>query len=188
MGHSFVAYSMLFPFPPSVSGARLALLEVWEKTPGFGDSPLLESLWTAIDEAIELKECDLYTYNSDLESDPFGEKGNVWSFNFFFYNKRLKRILYFACRAKSKAAVEVHPPAEIDQPHSKAPSDLLDCPYISGREPGHCLTATALRFPVFDFRLHVSHCLLWPNAHDYDLSAGRVLANRLGVQVQQRRR
>mmetsp|Transcript_16570 Transcript_16570/g.39329 ORF Transcript_16570/g.39329 Transcript_16570/m.39329 type:complete len:140 (+) Transcript_16570:289-708(+) len=106
MGHSFVAYSMLFPFPPSVSGARLALLEVWEKTPGFGDSPLLESLWTAIDEAIELKECDLYTYNSDLESDPFGEKGNVWSFNFFFYNKRLKRILYFACRAKSKAAVE----------------------------------------------------------------------------------
>lgn len=30
--------------------------------------------------------------------------GNVWSFNFFFYNRKLKRILYFACRGKSRAA------------------------------------------------------------------------------------
>ena len=25
-----------------------------------------------------------------MESDPFGEKGSVWSFNYFFYNKKLK--------------------------------------------------------------------------------------------------
>ena len=48
------------------------LWQVWESTPGFGDSPLLESLWTAIDEAVEMKECDVYTYNSDQETDPFG--------------------------------------------------------------------------------------------------------------------
>jgi hypothetical protein len=35
------------------------------------------------------------SYKSDLESDPFGEKGSVWSFNYFFYNQKLKRILYF---------------------------------------------------------------------------------------------
>lgn len=46
--------------------------QVWEKTPGFGDTPLLESLWTAIDEAVEMKDCDVYTYNSDHETDPFG--------------------------------------------------------------------------------------------------------------------
>lgn len=33
-----------------------------------------------------------------------GEVGNVWSFNFFFYNRKLKRILYFACRGKTRAA------------------------------------------------------------------------------------
>ncbi len=33
-----------------------------------------------------------------------GESGSVWSFNFFFYNRKMKRILYFSCRATSKAA------------------------------------------------------------------------------------
>jgi hypothetical protein len=35
-----------------------------------------------------------------------GEEANLWSFNYFFYNKRLKRILYLAARAISKAAAE----------------------------------------------------------------------------------
>uniref|UniRef100_A0A7S1SVR9 Repressor of RNA polymerase III transcription n=1 Tax=Tetraselmis chuii TaxID=63592 RepID=A0A7S1SVR9_9CHLO len=89
-----------------IDGHLLEASRVWEETPGFGDSPLLESLWSAVDEAVELKECDLYTYNSDLETDPFGEKGSVWSFNYFFYNKKLKRILYFSCRGKSKTAAQ----------------------------------------------------------------------------------
>jgi len=89
-----------------IDGHLLEASRVWGETPGFGDSPLLESLWSAVDEAVELKECDLYTYNSDLETDPFGEKGSVWSFNYFFYNKKLKRILYFSCRAKSKTAAQ----------------------------------------------------------------------------------
>lgn len=37
----------------------------------------------------------LSSYKSDHESDPFGEKGSIWSFNYFFYNRKLKRILYF---------------------------------------------------------------------------------------------
>lgn len=32
-----------------------------------------------------------------------GEDGNVWAFNFFFYNKKLKRIAYFSCRGISKS-------------------------------------------------------------------------------------
>jgi hypothetical protein len=39
-----------------------------------------------------------------MRSSPIGEVGNVWSFNFFFYNRKLKRILYFACRGRSRAA------------------------------------------------------------------------------------
>lgn len=39
------------------------------------------------------------SYNPDLDSDPYGEEGSLWSFNYFFYNKKMKRILFFTCRA-----------------------------------------------------------------------------------------
>lgn len=41
----------------------------------------------------------LPSYNPDLDSDPFGEDGSLWSFNYFFYNKRLKRVVFFSCRS-----------------------------------------------------------------------------------------
>jgi Maf1 regulator len=47
------------------------------------------------------------SYQSDLEDDPFREKGSVWTFNYFFYNKKQKRILYFSCRGLTKSAVEL---------------------------------------------------------------------------------
>ena len=58
------------------------------------DSTFSDDLWSAVDEVISMYECDIYSYNPD-ESDPFGEDGYIWSFNYFFYNKKLKRILYF---------------------------------------------------------------------------------------------
>lgn len=56
-------------------------------------------LWVAVEDEIVLNECDIYSYNPDLGSDPFGEDGCLWSFNYFFYNKRLKRMVFFTCRA-----------------------------------------------------------------------------------------
>lgn len=82
----------------------LEVSRVWEATPGFGETPFLDTLWSSIDEAIDLKDCDVYSYKSDGETDPFGEKATVWAFNFFFYNKRMKRILYIGVKAVSKAA------------------------------------------------------------------------------------
>uniref|UniRef100_A0A8D0AIW6 Repressor of RNA polymerase III transcription MAF1 n=1 Tax=Sander lucioperca TaxID=283035 RepID=A0A8D0AIW6_SANLU len=58
-------------------------------------------LWNAIDQEINLQSCDIYSYNPDLDSDPFGEEGSLWSFNYFFYNKKLKRIVFFTCRSVS---------------------------------------------------------------------------------------
>ncbi|XP_076357865.1 repressor of RNA polymerase III transcription Maf1 [Tachypleus tridentatus] len=69
-------------------------------------SALRPQLWTAVDHEICLSECDIYSYNPDLESDPYGEDGCLWSFNYFFYNKRLKRIVFFTCRAVSLNSVE----------------------------------------------------------------------------------
>ena len=60
---------------------------------------LKPTLWALIDEEIKLRDCLIYSYNPDLSVDPFSEDGCLWSFNFFFYNRGLKRILFLACRA-----------------------------------------------------------------------------------------
>lgn len=78
----------------------------WEAAPGRAEGSLADALAAALEEAIEPAGCDVYSYQSDLEGDPFGERGSVWSFNLFLYNRRLKRILYFSCRGLAKSAVE----------------------------------------------------------------------------------
>ncbi|MPC30324.1 Repressor of RNA polymerase III transcription MAF1 [Portunus trituberculatus] len=35
-------------------------------------------------------------------SDPYSEDGCLWSFNYFFYNSRLKRIVFFTMRSVSQ--------------------------------------------------------------------------------------
>lgn len=59
------------------------------------------SLWSTLNEEISLPDCDIYSYDPDLMSDPFGEAGSLWSFNYFFYNRKLKRIVFFTCRGLS---------------------------------------------------------------------------------------
>jgi len=60
-------------------------------------------MWTAIDQEIQLRDTLIYSLVlADPDSDPFAEEGNVWNFNYFFYNKKLKRIMLFTCRAQRK--------------------------------------------------------------------------------------
>ena len=54
-----------------------------------------------MNDEIELQDCEIYSYNPDLASDPFGEDGCLWSFNYFFYNRKKKRVVLFTCRALS---------------------------------------------------------------------------------------
>lgn len=61
-------------------------------------SQLRDKLWEVIDKEIGMSQCDIYSYTPDMRSDPFSEDGCLWSFNYFFYNKKLKRILFFTCR------------------------------------------------------------------------------------------
>ncbi|KQK02613.1 repressor of RNA polymerase III transcription MAF1 homolog isoform X1 [Brachypodium distachyon] len=65
---------------------------------------LLDSMTKVIDEVIKIRECDIYSYNPDSDGDPFLEKGAIWSFNFFFYNRKLKRVVSFRCCCTSKLA------------------------------------------------------------------------------------
>ncbi|XP_021727297.1 repressor of RNA polymerase III transcription MAF1 homolog [Chenopodium quinoa] len=64
-----------------------------------GGSSLLEDLYKALDEVVKLSECEIYSYNPDCDADPFLQRGAIWSFNYFFYNRKLKCVvsLRFCC-------------------------------------------------------------------------------------------
>jgi len=83
-------------------------------TSGDTFSTLRHQLWNTLDEEITLNDCDVYSYNPDLSSDPYGEEGCIWSFNYFFYNKKMKRIVFFTCRARTPALHGEMDDAELD--------------------------------------------------------------------------
>ncbi|XP_021296437.1 repressor of RNA polymerase III transcription MAF1 homolog [Herrania umbratica] len=66
----------------------------WIET--YGGSTLLETVYKALDEVVKLSECEIYSYNADSDADPFLEKGAIWSFSFFFYNRKQKRVVSFS--------------------------------------------------------------------------------------------
>eukprot|EP01107_Rhizomastix_libera_P017164 TRINITY_DN779_c0_g1_i1.p1 TRINITY_DN779_c0_g1~~TRINITY_DN779_c0_g1_i1.p1 ORF type:complete len:296 (+),score=91.31 TRINITY_DN779_c0_g1_i1:38-925(+) len=66
--------------------------------PTFSDNK--QKVWSMIDKEIGLENCVIYSYIPDPESDPFVEEGCLWSLNYFFYNKELKRILFFTCKCQ----------------------------------------------------------------------------------------
>mmetsp|Transcript_18813 Transcript_18813/g.61452 ORF Transcript_18813/g.61452 Transcript_18813/m.61452 type:complete len:232 (+) Transcript_18813:255-950(+) len=89
-----------------IDSLLLEAAKAWAQHPARTEQPLLEALWSAIDEVITLCDCDLYSYKAQVDEDPFSEEGNLWAFTFFFYNRRQKRILCFSCRAVSKTMLE----------------------------------------------------------------------------------
>jgi len=54
----------------------------------------LMELWMAVNDVIDLRECDLYSFEEEVEEDA------LWSFHYFFINKSLKRIVLFTCSEK----------------------------------------------------------------------------------------
>merc|ERR1719451_278257 len=64
-------------------------------------SKVRHELWRTLNEEIRLQDCDIYSYTPDLANDPFVEDGCLWSFNYFFYNRKMKRVVLFTCRAQS---------------------------------------------------------------------------------------
>eukprot|EP00128_Syssomonas_multiformis_P015281 Colp12_sorted_trinity150504_noHs@34386 len=67
-------------------------------------APVRSELWEAIDKEIGIRECEIYTYIPALDADPYADEGSLWSFNYFFYNKKLNRLLFFTCRSLSPSA------------------------------------------------------------------------------------
>ena len=61
----------------------------------------LNRLWSEVDKAISVRECDVFSY-LPTDGDPFVGRGVLWSFNYFFYNSAMNRVLCFMCTATSK--------------------------------------------------------------------------------------
>lgn len=114
----------------------LPAARAWEDAPGGEREPFSDALWTAIDEAVGgLAECDVYRYRAsdDEGGDPFAEQGSVWSFNVFFYSRRLKRILYFACRGVARSAADDDEPSTTSGARYNTDSARSDGAVVRGR-------------------------------------------------------
>ena len=70
-------------------------------------SNLMADLWSALDEQMNLKECDIYRWNN---ADMANEELWLWNFHYFFVNKALKRIVLFTCHE----CMQSHLPVEED--------------------------------------------------------------------------
>ncbi|KAJ8412169.1 hypothetical protein AAFF_G00144360 [Aldrovandia affinis] len=95
------AKSQDFSREPSVNWVLNAVNSTLTSAVGAEFSRIQPQLWQAIDDEICLSQCGIYSYNPDMASDPYGEVESLWSFNYFFYNKRLKRIVFLTCRSVS---------------------------------------------------------------------------------------
>ncbi|KAJ7564987.1 hypothetical protein O6H91_02G043300 [Diphasiastrum complanatum] len=96
--------------------------KIWEMEFG-ADISLADSIFNAIDEVAGLNDCDIYSFLPDQEVDPFAERGSIWAFNYFFYNKKLKRVVLFSCRCFSKLAMD---DSSIDDVTSDEDVDFLN--------------------------------------------------------------
>nr|CAB3263594.1 repressor of RNA polymerase III transcription MAF1 homolog [Phallusia mammillata] len=90
-----------FSREPSVEYARTFINSTLGAVLGERYNRLSSMLWSTMDEEINFADCDVYSYNPDLDSDPYGDDGCLWSFNFFLYNRKMKRIIFFTCKAES---------------------------------------------------------------------------------------
>jgi hypothetical protein len=98
------AKSHEFSREPSFQFVMSAVRSSLGATAGENYSKLEPHLWEALDKEITISESTIYSYTPDLDSDPYGEDGSLWSFNYFFYNQKLKRIVFFSCNATSLLA------------------------------------------------------------------------------------
>uniref|UniRef100_A0A7S3CW85 Repressor of RNA polymerase III transcription n=1 Tax=Palpitomonas bilix TaxID=652834 RepID=A0A7S3CW85_9EUKA len=77
-----------------MSNINSSLMPVEDQHPGF-----LEHLWNIMNEIGDFREAEVYSYVPDMESDPLSMR-QLWSFNYFIYNKKEKRMFFFAAWAR----------------------------------------------------------------------------------------
>ncbi len=68
------------------------------------DPNFINNMWKEMSECMGqlMTQCEVYKLSENTILDEEEDECSVWSFNYFFCNKDLKRICYFTCTATSK--------------------------------------------------------------------------------------
>jgi hypothetical protein len=122
-----------------------------------------QQIWQAIDDTIQIDESDVYEFRPEEEgSDPYGEEATFWTFHFFFYNRKLKRIVFFtACAISPIAKTELSEPdldgldsvdgtSTFSTPPDSPPSAPSTHRSVRNREKSTPVTPSARRFDSDD--------------------------------------
>lgn len=93
--------STLYNLRPSTAGMTLQVPSQTSYVTASSASPNSQAwgpqMWSLIDKEMTLKECTVYCWAP--VDEPFEEdEGAIWSLNYFFFNKELKRVAYFYVR------------------------------------------------------------------------------------------
>ncbi|CZR52749.1 probable MAF1 Protein required for sorting of Mod5p [Phialocephala subalpina] len=93
--------STLYNLRPSTAGMTLQVPSQTSYATTSSASPNSQAwgpqMWSLIDKEMTLKECTVYCWAP--VDEPFEEdEGAIWSLNYFFFNKELKRVAYFYVR------------------------------------------------------------------------------------------
>jgi len=103
--HHFTKEDTLSVIQEKIDVFLVEASKIWEQQRG-EDRPMREILWNAIDEVMDIVDCEVYSYKPDVDGGPFMDKNSIWAFNYFFYNKNLRRVLYFSCRCVSRQGLD----------------------------------------------------------------------------------
>lgn len=109
----FIKEGMLSDVKMDIDMLFMESSKVWAARYG-NEEFFFEVLWKMIDVVIEVFDCDVYFYKVVVEGDLFIDDGNLWLFNYFFYNKKLKRIFYFTMYAILKTMLDLDFDDEFD--------------------------------------------------------------------------
>lgn len=77
--------------------------------------------WSLVDQQMRLKQCNIYRYAPE-DYDPFqeDEEGAMWSLNYLFFNRALKRVCYLYLRGISVLSQQTRqPPRALASSHKR---------------------------------------------------------------------
>lgn len=57
----------------------------------------LEELWNAVNDVIDLKESNVYSFDYEFSDDDDSANNSLWNFHYLFVNKSVRRIVFFTC-------------------------------------------------------------------------------------------
>ncbi len=101
----------------------------------------LTKLWSAVNDVISMKESEVYSYvppQRDDDDDPLGfltqtldgtdsdEIVPLWTLNFFFVNKSMKRIVLFTCVQTMRNDVDANMVDDEDDAYVEAPDEVKE--------------------------------------------------------------